>query len=87
MAVAASELVMIGSGDAQSSKIDPEDATTVKPGTNTSFGSLKQIDAGVLEVVGRQRLPEERFLHLMRMGQAGTPMGVSAGHPFSPSLP
>ena len=26
------------------------DATTIKPGTNTSFGALKQIDAGVLNV-------------------------------------
>src|SRR5215467_12680590 len=26
------------------------DATTTKPGTNTSFGALKQVDAGVLSV-------------------------------------
>ena len=50
MTIAAAELVMIGSADAQSSKINPADATTIKPGTNTSFGSLKQIDAGVLNV-------------------------------------
>ena len=50
MTIAAAELVMIGSADAQSSKINPVDATTIKPGTNTSFGSLKQIDAGVLNV-------------------------------------
>jgi pimeloyl-ACP methyl ester carboxylesterase len=43
--IAAAELGMIGSADAQSSKIGP-----IKPGTNTSFGSLKQIDAGVLNV-------------------------------------
>ena len=35
----------IGSADAQSGKISP-----IKPGTNTSFGPLKQIDAGVLNV-------------------------------------
>ena len=35
---------------AQASKVNPADATTTKPGTNTSFGSLKQIDAGVLNV-------------------------------------
>ena len=27
-----------------------EIATTIKPGMNTSFGALKQIDAGVLNV-------------------------------------
>jgi pimeloyl-ACP methyl ester carboxylesterase len=36
---------MIGSADAQSSTIKP-----IKPGTNTSFASLKQIDAGGLNV-------------------------------------
>jgi hypothetical protein len=50
MTIAAAELVMIGSADAQSSKAKPADPTTIKPGTNTSFGSLKQIDAGVLNV-------------------------------------
>jgi len=50
MTIAAAELVMIGAADAQSSKIHPADATTMKPGTHTSFGSLKQIDAGVLNV-------------------------------------
>ena len=50
MTIAAAEFVMIGAADAQSSKTNPADATTIKPGTNTSFGSLKQIDAGVLNV-------------------------------------
>ena len=50
MTIAAAELGMIGSADAQSGKINPADATTMKPGTNTSFGALKQIDAGVLNV-------------------------------------
>ena len=35
---------------AQSSKTNPPDLPTIKPGTNTSFSSLKQIDAGVLNV-------------------------------------
>jgi pimeloyl-ACP methyl ester carboxylesterase len=43
--IAAAELAMIGSADAQSNTMNP-----IKPGTNTSFGSLKQIDAGVLNV-------------------------------------
>jgi hypothetical protein len=50
MTIAAAELGMIGSADAQSSKMHPADATTIKPGTTTPFGSLKQIDAGVLNV-------------------------------------
>ena len=50
MSIAAAELGMIGSADAQSSKTNPADVPKIKPGTNTSFGSLKQIDAGVLNV-------------------------------------
>ncbi|HEY6282286.1 MAG TPA: alpha/beta hydrolase [Burkholderiales bacterium] len=45
LTIAAAELAMIGSADAQSSKMNP-----IKPGTNRSFSSLKQIDAGVLNV-------------------------------------
>jgi pimeloyl-ACP methyl ester carboxylesterase len=45
LTVAAAKLAMIASADAQSSRINP-----IKPGTNTSFSSLKQIDAGVLNV-------------------------------------
>src|SRR2546421_2327323 len=45
LTIAAAELAMIGSADAQSKTMNP-----IKPGTNTSFGSLKQIDAGVLNV-------------------------------------
>ena len=50
MTIAAARLGMFGSADAQSSKANPADATRIKPGTNTSFGSLKQVDAGVLNV-------------------------------------
>ena len=45
LTIAAAELGMIGSAGAQPGKIGP-----IKPGTNTSFSSLKQIDAGVLNV-------------------------------------
>jgi pimeloyl-ACP methyl ester carboxylesterase len=41
---------MIGSADAQSSKAKPATVPAIKPGTNRSFGPLKQIDAGVLNV-------------------------------------
>ncbi len=50
MTVAAARLGMFGSADAQSSKANPSDVPTIKPGTNTSFGPLKQIDAGVLNI-------------------------------------
>ena len=41
---------MVGSADAQSSGAKPAALPAIKPGTNTSFGPLKQIDAGVLNV-------------------------------------
>jgi hypothetical protein len=46
MTIAAAEFVMIGSADAQPGQTTPTELPTIKPGTNTSFGSLKQIDAG-----------------------------------------
>jgi hypothetical protein len=46
MTIAAAQLSMFGPTKAQSSKINPTDVSTVKPGTQTSFSSLKQIDAG-----------------------------------------
>jgi pimeloyl-ACP methyl ester carboxylesterase len=45
LTIAAAELAVIGSAYAQSNAIKP-----IKPGTNKSFGPLKQIDAGVLNV-------------------------------------
>src|SRR6266850_562790 len=45
LTLAVAKLAMIGSAGAQSSKIKP-----IKPGTNTSFAPLKQIEAGVLTV-------------------------------------
>jgi pimeloyl-ACP methyl ester carboxylesterase len=50
MTVAAAQLGMMGSAKAQSSKKKPADLPTITPGTNTSFGPLKQIDAGLLNV-------------------------------------
>ncbi|HEY2621056.1 MAG TPA: alpha/beta hydrolase [Acetobacteraceae bacterium] len=50
MTLAAAPLAVIGSAAAQSSRAKPADVPAIKPGTNTSFGSLKQIDAGVLNV-------------------------------------
>ena len=45
LSLAAAEFATIGSANAQPRTISP-----IKPGTNTSFASLKQIDAGVLNV-------------------------------------
>jgi pimeloyl-ACP methyl ester carboxylesterase len=50
MTIAAAELGIFGSANAWSGKLSPADATTTKPGKNTSLGPLKQIDAGVLNV-------------------------------------
>jgi pimeloyl-ACP methyl ester carboxylesterase len=48
--LAAAQLVLSGAADAQSSKAKPADLPRVKPGASTSFGTLKQIDAGVLNI-------------------------------------
>jgi pimeloyl-ACP methyl ester carboxylesterase len=50
MAVAATQLGMIGSAAAQLDKTKATQLPAIKPGTNTSFASLKQIDAGLLNV-------------------------------------
>src|SRR5215510_8812153 len=48
MTIAAAQLGVIGSADAQAGQT--KQLPAVKPGTNTSFGPLKQIEAGVLNV-------------------------------------
>src|ERR1700716_824121 len=50
MTVAAAQLAMVRSADAQSSTTREADLPKIKPGTNTSLGALKQIDASVLNV-------------------------------------
>jgi pimeloyl-ACP methyl ester carboxylesterase len=50
MTVAAAQFAFSGSVEAQSSKANPAGLPKVKPGTNTTFASLKQIDAGLLNV-------------------------------------
>src|SRR3977135_2070186 len=45
--LAAAQLGLIGSADAQTKS---NELPAIKPGTNTSFGPLKQINAGVLNV-------------------------------------
>src|SRR5712691_11118513 len=50
MTFAAAQYVVSGSASAQSGKAKPAELPKIKPGTNTSFATLKQIDAGVLNV-------------------------------------
>jgi len=50
MAVAAAQFGMAGFAAAQPGKHKQSDLSTIKPGTHTSFSSLKQIDAGLLNV-------------------------------------
>ena len=50
MSIAAIQFGMISSADAQSGNAKPADVPAIKPGTNTSFPPLKQIDAGLLSV-------------------------------------
>jgi pimeloyl-ACP methyl ester carboxylesterase len=49
MTIAAAQFGIIGSAMAQASKTKPANIPAI-PGTNKSFGALKQIDAGVLSV-------------------------------------
>jgi len=48
--MAAGELVATGSANAQSSQPGSTKVSPIKPGTNTSFGALQQIDAGLVNV-------------------------------------
>jgi pimeloyl-ACP methyl ester carboxylesterase len=50
MTLAAGRLGMIGSAVAHRGKVNPSPSTPAQPGTHTSFGPLKQIDAGVLNI-------------------------------------
>jgi len=65
MTIAASQLGAIGAAHAQATKTKP--LPTIRPGTNTSFASLKQIDAGLLNIgyaeVGPADAPVVILLH------------------------
>jgi pimeloyl-ACP methyl ester carboxylesterase len=50
MSLAAAQLGVSGSAAAQSGNTNPAAVPPVKPGTNTSFASLKQINAGLLNI-------------------------------------
>jgi len=50
LTIAAARLGAIGGGQAQSSELKSTPLPAIRAGTNTSFGPLKQIDAGALNV-------------------------------------
>ena len=50
ISIAAAQLILGDSAHAQPGKAKPAELPNIKPGTNTSFGPLKQVDAGVLSV-------------------------------------
>src|ERR1700743_2144260 len=50
LAVAATQLGFLGSASAQQRNPASTDVPAVKPGTHTSFASIKQIEAGLLNV-------------------------------------
>jgi pimeloyl-ACP methyl ester carboxylesterase len=50
MTLAAAQFGIFRSADAQSRRAEPADVPAIKPGTNTSFAAMKQIDAGVLNI-------------------------------------
>jgi pimeloyl-ACP methyl ester carboxylesterase len=58
MTIAASPLVAIGSAAAQPGNAKPADLPAIKAGTNTSFATIKQIKAGVLNVGYAEAGPE-----------------------------
>jgi hypothetical protein len=59
MTVAAAQLGIVGSAQAQSGGTTSADLPAIKPGTHTSFGALKQIDAGVLNIGYAEAGPAE----------------------------
>jgi pimeloyl-ACP methyl ester carboxylesterase len=50
MTIATAQLLLGGAADAQPGESKAANLPTTRPGTHTSFGALKQIDAGVLNV-------------------------------------
>src|SRR6266478_8873328 len=50
ISIAAAQLILGDSAHAQPGKAKPAELPNIKPGTNTSFGPLKQVDAGLLNV-------------------------------------
>jgi len=81
--VAAARFDLVGSADAQDGAKQPTAPPAIRPGTNTSLGPLKQIDAGVLNVgyaeVGPANGPPVILLH-------GWPYDIHSYADVAPSL-
>jgi pimeloyl-ACP methyl ester carboxylesterase len=58
MAIAATPLLLLRPAASQPSNAKPATLPAIRPGTNTSFASLKQIDAGLLNVGYAEAGPE-----------------------------
>lgn len=88
MTIAATQLGMIGSAAAQSSKTKSAALPNIKPGTNSSFAPLKQIDAGVLNIGYAEAGPTDGPVVILLHGWPYdiysfvdvTPMLASAGY-------
>jgi pimeloyl-ACP methyl ester carboxylesterase len=59
MTIAAAPFLLSGSADAQSRQGKPATVPRIKPGANTSFSTLKQIDAGVLNIGYAEAVPAD----------------------------
>ena len=59
MTVAAAQLGMLNPANAESATAKPATVPAIKPGTNTSFTNLKQVDAGLLDVGYAEAGPTE----------------------------
>src|ERR1700722_20231495 len=68
MTVASAEFAMLGNANAQSSETAAAGASTFKPGTNTSFAPLMQIDAGVLNIGYAEAGPADGTVVLLLHG-------------------
>jgi hypothetical protein len=88
MTIAAAQFGIIGSAAAQNSRPSQATVPPIKPGTNCSFGSLKQIDAGVLSVgyaeAGPSNGPAVVLLHgwpydIHRFVDVAAPLLAAAG--------
>jgi pimeloyl-ACP methyl ester carboxylesterase len=59
MTIAAAELLLLGSAEAQTGRGSSPDLPAINSGTNTSFGPLKQIDAGLLNIAYAEAGPAD----------------------------
>jgi pimeloyl-ACP methyl ester carboxylesterase len=88
MSIAAAEFAFARSANAQSGETNASDAPAIKPGTNTSFSSLKQIDAGVLNIGYAEAGPADGPVVILLHGWPydiysfvdATPLLASAGY-------